>query len=308
MNASQLLRLAPRIGVAVASNLLARFLPGVYVRLTEQTGRGAGETRLETVVDYFERCYDDYVARLARYGVPPERAFAGQRVLEYGPGDLPGVALLMLAHGARQVVCVDRFSLAQWSAKNVEIVRLMLARQTGDAHDRMAACFVRAGDPLSGLRPEFIAYHVSPNGLSGASCAFDRVISRAVLEHVNDLPATVRDMHDALVPGGIALHQVDLKSHGLHRSNPLDFLEWPVWLWNAMYGAKGFPNRLRVDVYRALLAQSGLVDVAFEPTAEAAAADVAAMRARLAPPFRTLSDADLAWLGFWLVCRKPDSC
>lgn len=295
---------APRIGVAVASNMLARFLPGAYVKLTEQTGRGAGETRLELVADYFQRCLNDYADRLVAFGLSGDTAFAGKRILEYGPGDLPGVALLMMARGARQVVCVDRFSLAQWTPKNIEIARLLLDRLNGLGRERLADCFVVSGKPDSGLRPDRVVYQIRRSGLSGEHDAFDMVISRAVLEHVNDLGATFADMQDALKPGGIALHQVDLKSHGLHRDNPLDFLEWPTWLWNAMYGAKGFPNRWRVDAYRRLLVGSKLEHVHFEATTRASPSDVAAIRPRLAPPFRTISDEDLTWLGFWLACRK----
>src|SRR4029077_4841255 len=102
-----------------------------------------------------------------------------------------------------------------------------------------------------------IEYLVRPSGLSGLSGQADLVISRAVLEHVDDLAATFADMASALRPGGIAVHQVDLKSHGLHQRNPLDFLSWPPALWRLMYSHKGVPNRWRVTHYRELLRKTG---------------------------------------------------
>jgi hypothetical protein len=99
---------------------------------------------------------------------------------------------------------------------------------------------------------------------------------------------------------------VDLRSHGLHRSNPLDFLTWPDWLWSLMYSGKGVPNRWRVDRYRRDLAEQALQVLRLTPTTLAEPRDVAAVRPYLAEQFRALSDEDLSWLGFWLVCRRRD--
>lgn len=294
-----------RIAQATLSNQIARFAPSLYVRLTGQTGRGAGEVCLDEVGDYFETCFEEYFDQL---GVSkPEQAdyLHGKRMLEYGPGDVPGVAMLMVAHGADQVLCVDRFPLVRMSPKNVQIVKLMLERLPPLLRERAEACFRQAAQPQSGFNPRFIDYLVRPSGLSGLENEMDLVFSRAVLEHVNDLPATFRDMYAALKPGGIAIHLVDLKSHGLHRENPLDFLCWPTWLWSLMYSEKGVPNRLRVNAYRDAAAQSGLEILTLKPTLLASHDDVHAVRSELATPFKDLSEEDLSWLGFWLVCRKP---
>jgi hypothetical protein len=294
-----------RIIQATLTNQVARFAPALYVQLTEQTGRGAGEVHLDLVGDYFQNCFDDYLDHLGVAKPEQTKYLQGKHILEYGPGDVPGVAVLMVAHGAHQVVCVDRFPMVRMSPKNIQIVRIMVERLPSPVRERAEACFRQAAHPESGFDPKYIDYLVRPSGLSGLANEVDLVISRAVLEHVNDLPATFRDMYAALKPGGIAMHQVDLKSHGLHRQNPLDFLNWPTWLWSLMYSAKGVPNRLRVDAYRDAVAQSGLEVVAMKPTVLASPDDVRSIRTGLADPFRKLSDEDLSWLGFWLVCRKP---
>ncbi|HYP67644.1 MAG TPA: methyltransferase domain-containing protein, partial [Thiobacillaceae bacterium] len=164
-----------------------------------------------------------------------------------------------------------------------------------------------AGDYASGLNPERIRYQIHPKGLSGMKRWADLVISRAALEHVNDLQATFDDMRQAMNLQAWSVHQVDLKSHGLHRNNPLDFLTWPTWLWKLMYGYKGFPNRLRVDSYRNILDQLNLRIVKFKPTLLASQNDIRTIRPRLCSAFRTVSDTDLSWLGFWLVFRLPEA-
>lgn len=305
MSASKIFGTLKRVSQATLTNQIARFAPALYVQLTGQTGRGANEVHLDLVGDYFEQCFDDYFLQL---GVEPDERTAfldGKRILEYGPGDVPGVAVLMAAYGASQVVCVDRFPMVRMSPKNVEIMKLMLERLPEGPHARAAACFRQPGRPESGFDPNRIKYLVRPSGLSGLENEIDLVMSRAVLEHVNDLPASFCDMYAALKPGGVAIHQVDLKSHGLHRQNPLDFLSWPTWLWSLMYSEKGVPNRLRIDAYRHAVGQSGLELLAMKPTLLASLDDVRSIRPDLAEPFKRLSDEDLSCLGFWLTCRKP---
>jgi hypothetical protein len=153
------------------------------------------------------------------------------------------------------------------------------------------------------LADDPIRYVVRPSGLLGERAPMGLVVSRAVLEHVNDLPATFRDMRAALAPDGLAVHLVDLKSHGLQRRNPLDFLTWPEWLWTSMYSCKGVPNRLRPDAYRDAARAAGLEVVSMVPTGHARPEDIAEVRPHLAARFRHLPDDDLGWLGFWLVCR-----
>ncbi|MHB0974334.1 MAG: class I SAM-dependent methyltransferase [Thiobacillus sp.] len=304
MNRKNPLSTLRRVVQATLTNQIARYAPSLYVQLTGQTGRGAEEVRLEMVGDYFQNCFEEYFEQLGIAKLGCTDFLRGKRILEYGPGDVPGVAILMVAHGASQVVCVDRFPMVRMSPKNVQIVKLMLERLPVPLRDRAGACFRHATHPESGFNPQLIDYLVRPSGLSGLSNAVDLVVSRAVLEHVNDLPGTFRDMRAALKPGGIAIHLVDLKSHGLHRENPLDFLSWPTWLWSMMYSAKGVPNRLRIDAYRDAVAQSGLEVIAMKPTVLASPEDVRRVRPDLAAPFMKLPDDDLSWLGFWLVCRK----
>jgi len=297
-----------RVARAIATNQVARFAPGWYVRATRQTGRGAREQETpQAIADYFRRCVDDYLATL---GVPPADAaafLAGKTLLEYGPGDLPGVAVLLAARGARKIYCVDRFPMVALSAKNVAVLEHLLAGAAPAERQAMAGCFAEPGVPASGFDRDRLEYLVRPRGLSGLAGEIDLALSRAVLEHVDDLAALFDDMVRALRPGGLSIHQVDLKSHGLHRDNPLDFLVPSPELWSLMFSHKGVPNRWRVDRYREILRALTVDVVTLAPTARADARDVAAVRPHLAAPFAALSDDDLAWLGFWLVFRKRAS-
>ena len=294
-----------RIARAVATNQLARFAPAAYVRLTGQTGRGAAaEESPGDITQYFRDCADAYFEQLGIAPVEIPSFLAGKTLMEYGPGDLPGVAALMVARGAEKVYCVDRFPLVNLSEKNASVLGQLIDGSHGVERDRLVRCLANPDDPSAGFDTRRIEYVVRPSGLSGLQSAVDLVFSRAVLEHVNDLEATFADMVSALRPGALAIHLVDLRSHGLHKSNPLDFLEWSPALWDLMYSEKGVPNRWRIDKYRAVVAQLPVDVLTLAATKLASAEQVAQVRQQLNELFRVLSDDDLRWLGFWLVFRK----
>jgi SAM-dependent methyltransferase len=295
-----------RIARAIATNQVARFMPGAYVRLTGQTGRGdSSQETAQDIAAYFLRCVEDYLD----FGrVPPDQRgsfFSGLCIVEYGPGDFPGVAIVMLARGARRVWCVDRFPMVRLSPKNLAVLQALLSLLEAPERARVETSLRDPARPEEGFRPEVLGYEVRPHGFSGLHETADLTLSRAVLEHVDDLPGTFADMLQALRPGGIAWHLVDLKSHGLHRRNPLDFLCWSPGLWSAMYSHKGVPNRWRIDRYRTILEALNLQSLRLEPTLRATPEQVADVRSALAEPFRGLSDADLACLGCWIGFRKP---
>lgn len=293
-----------RVVRAIATNQVARFAPGAYVRLTGQTGRGGENETSGDIADYFRRSFDEYFRRLGVAAGEIDAFLAGKTLLEYGPGDLPAVAALMVAHGADKVYCVDRFPLVRIDSRNARVLEGIAAGLAPAPRARFDAARVEPARPAAGFQVRRIEYLVLPNGTSGLSGVVDLVFSRAVLEHVNDLSATLEDMVRAMRPGATAIHLVDLASHGLHQHNPLDFLTWKPRLWDLMYSAKGVPNRWRVDRYRRILAHLPVDVIQLEPTKRADPDHIRSIRPRLDPAFRDLPDEDLAWLGFWLVFRK----
>lgn len=285
---------------ALCSNQLARYAPKLYVNLTNQTGRGTGEEIAE-VADYFIRCFQDYRAQIGLNEAEFSDYLTGKSILEYGPGDILGVALLMYAHGAERICCVDRFPLAKLSDKNIQVYTHILNSLDPRKRERANQAFNDNGNPSSGFNPQAICYKVTASGLSGASSEYDLIISRAVLEHVNDLEATMLDIKRSMKADGISIHEVDLKSHGLDRYTAFDFLTWPGILYKLMYNHKGFPNRWRADRYKELAEQSGLHVKELNPTEKLGQEKISVIYPKLAKEFRHLSPDDLSWLGFSMV-------
>ncbi len=291
---------------AFLSNQIARFSPKLYVKLTTQTGRAHKEENTNEVGDYLIKCFDEYFTQLEIPSKEIENYLHDKIILEYGPGDILGVALLMYAHGAKQIHCVDRFPLEKASNENIEVYKHILNTLDGEQRKRAESIFIKNGDPGSGFNTEKISYMVTKNGFSGKKSTYDMIISRAVLEHVNDLNGTFKDIKISLKADGISIHQVDLKSHNLDRHKPLDFLSWPHLAYKLMYSHKGFPNRWRIDKYKSLYQHHKLECVKFHPTQKLDIKKVEDIRQTLSPPFCHLPDEELSWLGFWMALKNPE--
>lgn len=262
---------------------------------------------------YIESVWRDYLAWAGR------PALAGDLV-EIGPGDNFGVALLFLAHGARSVTAIDKFESERDMARQNAIYHALSQKHGLDSlfDGEASEAAIRNLRYLPGMPAE--RYFAA--GVAG----FDAVISRAVLEHLDDPLAALDAMWAGLRPGGLLLHRIDLRDHGMFASaHPLSFLTIGRALYRAMTADTGWPNRLLLPAYRDFLKLRGwparlgitrLVGVRGEFAAlpwdelpagarQQALAQVRAIRPRLAEPFRALTDEDLAVAGFVLVAEKP---
>lgn len=278
---------------------------------TRSGARHAG-LDLERSLAYIERVHSDYCAYA---GVSH---FAGT-VAEIGPGDNFGVALLLLSGGAREVHTLDRYRPLRERERQRAIYRALAERH------RLARLF--DGEPDEAAIRGLVQHAGEPaeTFFRRAGLRFDAILSRAVIEHLYDPLAALNDMAAALNPGGILVHRIDLRDHGMFAGHhPLTFLTIPEPLYRRMTRGSGRPNRVLMPAYAAWLARSGLKgtlritrlagvegevgpahleELAAESRARALAA-VKAIRPRLAAPFRALSDETLAVSGCLLVARK----
>ena len=294
-----------RVAKACATNALAACMPSLYVKWTGETGRGNATKTPSEEAEYFTSCYADYLHYLQVATAERQRPFHDMDVLEYGPGSILGTALLIYAQGARHVDCVDQFPLISNSSHNADVYRSLLARLPASCLPRGEEAFSLPGEPAVGFNEVKIRYSVRPGGLSSAMGEYDVVLSRAVLEHVGDLPSTFGDMFDALRPGGVAIHKVDLTSHGLDRYSTFDFLTWPTWLYRLMYCRKGYPNRWRAGTYRDLASAAGFETLLMETTGCVPEQEVAFIWPQVPAELRRSTQDELGWMGFWMVLRKP---
>lgn len=278
-----------------AKNALFRAAPRTSMalqRLTRDTGRGRGRDGAAGA-EYFEAVAADYRVVAAASGAAGERPFVGKHVLELGPGDTRAVALLTRLEGATAWEGFDAFDIQSRDAPYVDaIYDALLARRSAPQAARAL---------LDGCK-----VHTSAGSLLAGGPRFNVVVSRATLEHVRELATLFSTVARVAKDDAVWLHKVDLRSHGVERTHPLDFLRFSERAWRAMSSHVDLPNRARARAYLALGESVGLVTVWAKTTHVLDLASAAEARPRLATPFRALDASELAVLGLWLVQVGPN--
>ena len=291
-----------------------RFLKG---DIASHSGTLHGSLDLEESLGYIQAVFEDYLHYSG------EAALSG-KVAEVGPGDNCGVALLLLDGGCESVDLVDRFYARRDLARQAAIYRELENRRPGLARRLMGADLEDEGT-FPGIRRCY-GEEASAETFFRAGQAYDLILSRAVLEHVRDPLLAFQRMTEALRPGGLLLHKVDLQDHGMFsvHHGELKWLETPRWVHRMMSRASGRPNRVLTHHYRQVLASLPLeVDLLVTRLAgvggidphvpyeaipaelrERSMAFVASRRRHLASEFRNVSLEDLSVAGFFMVGRK----
>ncbi len=270
-------------------------------------------------IAYTLGCFEDYL----RYGGVEPGYLAGKHVIEVGPGDSLGVALCFLAHGAASVTTLDRFHPDRDQDLVARVHAGMLERlpEKGRGRARAALEAFECGATDGPLRClQRVSIERAARQLP-AACA-DLIVSRAVLEHVYDLDAAWASMNTLLRPGGRMWHKVDLRAHGFFDwFHPLRFLCFGDRAWERIASPDPTINRARRHVYSDLCARANVRTkvlvthvlgrdeilphvpdlVRGVHYGEGDVALLAALRPRLAPRFRDLTDEELLVTGIFLT-------
>lgn len=282
-----------------AYNTLARKAPRwaqALQRATGDTGRGKRCVG-GPAADYFYAVFNDFesIARHAGAISSAESLYKGKTILEYGPGDTLSVPVLALAEGATQVEAFDAFDIQSRDHAYLDAIYGPLLTKAGHA--------ARSADGLSLHRS--CTMHNSLESLERAGKRFDVVLSRAVLEHVRDLDGLFASMVRVMKDDGIAIHEIDLRSHGVEYSHPLDFLTFSKGKWDAMSSHIDLPNRVRAKEVLDLAERHGSRVIFAAVSHKLRPGYASTLRPSLDATFQACSDEELSILGMWFVQVGP---
>jgi hypothetical protein len=337
-NSNVMLRSLHKAGICAryAARNLRAMIRGRLRLPTGESGATHRSLSAEQSVAYIQRVTADYFA----YGGVSKDWLQGKRVLEIGPGDNLGVALLLSASGAGQVVCLDRFETRSDAAQRRKIYETLRAGLAGGERER----FDDALDMSSlRFRPErvrtVIGVPIEKADTALEAGSFDWIISRAALEEVPKakLAACFAVQDRLLAPAGRMAHKIDLRDYGIFSArgfHPLEYWTLPEWLHALLSSHEPAPNRRRAAAYGAILQSLGYRCDLFTTHLAGTEADiephwkdwpsdarvdqarqlVARIRPRLATEFRALSDEDMMTMGVFVaatracvaVAREPD--
>lgn len=227
------------------------------------------------------------------------RPFAGQRILELGPGADLGVAVLLLAQQATSYAAVDANALATQAPR--ALYDAFLARFP-KAH---AANIARELDAFFAQHPSAVTFVHDPRFTLRAipDASADILVSNAAFEHFDNVPSILEAATRIVAPGGWLCIHVDLQTHTriLRDRDPLNIYRYPSAVYHRMRFA-GIPNRVRPAVYTTTLARLGWRDITLTPVDTINAADLPRLSRGVADEFRR--DHYLGVLSFVLTARK----
>lgn len=301
-----------------------RFKSGDYGTTdgTTHTGKTVSES-----LDYINHVFDDYI----KYSDITHVDLREKKILEIGPGDNLGVALMFLAWGAAQVVCLDKFFSRRDSQQQRSIyeqLQLQLGDNSGQLVDTAIA--LNTGTEIAQDKLRYIYGH----GIEEADHLFepkffDLIVSRAVLEVVYDIDTAFSAMDRLLAPGGLMLHKIDFRDLGVfgrYGMHPLTFLTIPDSIYKLMAVDSGKPNRKLINYYRQKMTELGydtkvlITHIVGEggeifphkeqidknvDYSEATNLLINEIRPKLSKGFRDLPDEELMVSGIFLVAKKP---
>ena len=220
----------------------------------------------------------------------------GKRVLEVGPGDSLGTGLLCISRGAASYCAVDRFAVGMDFDFERQVFGKLFEAMNSEQQENCTEIIDHLKTHGTFLENQIeyrnnLPIEKAPN-IPGFGL-FDVIFSNAVLEHVADLPGTIRAFSKLLSPKGVMQHDVDLRSHQTYEKHPLQFLEYPQWLWRLMSSHNGEPNRIRVPQYLELLEENGISPVEIVVTKFFDPQLITRVRPKLCPLFRDIPADEL---------------
>jgi hypothetical protein len=305
------LALKPNLKIGQLLYGIATIIPGVSAVF----GKGAGSTSCPRY------CYSVWLRHLvcaAANGlkVPP------RVVAELGPGNSLGIGLAGLLSGAERYHAFDVVPHAQVKRNLAvldELVRLFQERaaipgpdELPEVHpllptydfphhlldDQMLAAAL-APERLARIRASIRSQGAPDSMIDYRTRWFDEraieresvdlLVSQAVLEHLDDLPATYRAMRLWLKPDGFTSHDVDFRAHSTARFWNGHW-KYSDRVWKVIRGRRSYLlNREPYSTHLRLLRENGFALVGGQTTK----ARPVIPREQLAPRFRDLTEEDL---------------
>ena len=249
-----------------------------------QTPKPFDVSNVNESIDYGVDIAQRFEAKLAEHA---SVELGGKVVLELGPGSDLGTGLALVAHGADRYVAFDRNDLAGQIQEN--FYELFHARTTIDI------------SPLTDGRVDYITREdFDLRALSGSK--FDIVVSNAAFEHFDDVERTIHQLTELMKPDGIAMFEIDLKTHSrwIRDADPNNIYRYPHWLYRMFY-FPGQPNRLRPGDYRTALERNGWHILAVAPQIML---DPRFQRYKFRPQY---VGQHMDWLSFIICAQSPSS-
>lgn len=202
-----------------------------------------------------------------------EDGLAGKNVLLIGVGSTFAFALMLLALGARRVICIDPFLRDTDREAEERFTRFLLesipwpaTRRRADEHiARVRRHGSRHGFLVDGQDIQFFQVRLEEVGSPvDLEAPFDLILSNAVLEHLADINVAMKRFKALLSPNGGMAHAFGFMNHSLFAgSHSQAYLRFSPGMWRLMTSNSSPPNRCSLSHFRRATAAAGLDGASF---------------------------------------------
>ncbi len=232
-----------------------RFLKSKFGRHQSLVGATHKNISIEQSLLYIKNVFNDYL----KYGKITTDDLKGKIILELGPGDNFGIALLFLTFGAKKVYLLDKFFSERDNIQQLKIYKVLRDTLSDEAKISFDTCITLDDNEvkINSDKLEYIyGYGIEDSKQIFKNNSFDIIVSRAVIQEISKTKKAFKVMHSNLRTGGFMLHKIDLRDYGMFtkfKNHQLGFLMFPSFVYKLMTNHSGLPNRMRVSYYKKLL-------------------------------------------------------
>lgn len=236
----------------------------VYTNLGKRVAYNSGDIRTNSGCHHLNTSFDESIRYINdvfhdyKYYGGIDRFYG--KVAEVGTGDSCGVGILFLRDGCDHVDLIDKYYCNRSTIRESEIIRKLTETNPALIKKDMATDISNVNEQnINGLSRHY-GEQASAEHFFKENKGYDFIVSRAVLEHVDDPEASLLLMAKALNTNGMLLHKVDLRDHEMFtpEQGDLTFLKFPNWYYALMAKGSGRPNRVLANQYQNILDSTNL--------------------------------------------------
>jgi hypothetical protein len=191
--------------------------------------------------------------------VAPSHEIKNLNILEIGTGKSLGVAALLAIRG-NHVVTLDRFKHVEEPCEELE-----------DFCSREQVKFEQVAKNQFLVGSGSVTYFVCPleSRVSAFKEKFDLVLSRATLEHIENVGTCLQNLYFYSKKGARHVHEIDHRDHGLFSHFKFCSNMWfhniPSEVWEkVVIQIPGLPNKINSEKYRELFRNFGFLEEAYK--------------------------------------------
>lgn len=269
-----------------------------------QEGSNAIKKEINDAIDYTLRNVEYLIGFLPNKDI---EYLKNKRLLEIGPGQDFGLALILADFGLNEIVLIDPY-LIEWREKYHPLYYEALLQEVQEKYPSIE--FSSLKEVIRNQSHNAFKLRCYNSGIEKTyeieDSTIDISISNACFEHFVYPELAVKELARITKKGGIGFHQIDLRDHRNYEK-PLDFLTFPDKLFfkiMKMTDAR-CGNRLRYNEYNEIFEEAGF-SVTFKPDSFADEVYLNAILKKAQPKYLQMSKDYVGTLGGrFFIQKKP---